>query len=56
VQWREKKTRRQKAIRSIRIKCYTKNEKNIEEKTWKEGNQDRRTIRKIKRLKKCKGI
>jgi hypothetical protein len=56
VQWREKKTRRQKAVRSIRMKCYTKSEENIEGKTWKEGNQDRRKIRKIRRLKKIQKV
>lgn len=30
VQWRAKKVRRQKAIRTIRMKCYTKNEENRE--------------------------
>jgi hypothetical protein len=30
VQWREKKTRRQKAIKCVRMKCYTKSEENRE--------------------------
>jgi hypothetical protein len=51
VQWREKKTRKQKAIRSIKMKCYTKSEDSREGKTWKEGNQDRRKIRKEEYLK-----
>ena len=54
MQWREKKTRRQKAIRSIRMKYYTKSEENTEGKTWKEGNQDRKKIRKRRKLKKCR--
>jgi len=54
VQWREKKTRRQKAIRSIGVKCYTKSEENREGKTRKERNQYRRKIRKRRRPKKCR--
>jgi len=49
VQRRGKKTRRQKAIRSIRMKCYTKSEENREGKTGKERIQDRRKIRKRRR-------
>jgi len=36
VDWREKKARRLKAIRSTRMKCYTKSEENREGKNVEE--------------------
>jgi len=52
VQWREKKTRRQKAVKSIRMKCCTKREENREE--WRGRKEIKTGERYRKEDKKCR--